>query len=465
MIDLSPLKSTLNGKPIAIVGLGKSGMATVEACQQAGIDTVVWDDNPDKRRAAERIGATVKDLTKEDFKQFSLLCLAPGIPLTHPEPHFSVTKAKAAGIDIVCDIELLYRAHPSIKSIGITGTNGKSTTTALIGHILKTAGQEYAVGGNIGEAALTLPDLSGNGLYVFEMSSYQIDLCPTFRPTIAVLINISPDHLDRHGSMEGYVAAKAQLFEGTGIGIVGMEDDWSRGIYGDVANSNRKDIPVCISEHLIEGICVSADGILKNNCRDICSLNGLTTLKGKHNWQNAAMAYTVCHAAGVQDEDIIKGLATFPGLAHRQKIVTTLNGVTYINDSKATNDDAAATALGTYDPIYWIAGGLAKEGGFSACEKHLSHIRHAFLIGKDAQKLADWLDTNKIPYTHCGALENAVMQAHNMAQEEKLKNATVLLSPACASWDQFDSFEQRGDSFTELVTAITQMEKMQEATS
>jgi UDP-N-acetylmuramoylalanine--D-glutamate ligase len=456
MIDLRPLKAQLNNKPLAIVGLGKSGLCTYEACKAAGIETVLWDDNKELVAEAAQKGAVTEDLSKADFTRFSLLCLAPGIPLTHPQPHPAVLQARAAGCEIVGDIEIFHRAHPAIKTIGITGTNGKSTTTALIGHILKTAGVLSAVGGNIGEAALSLPQLSDQALYIFELSSYQLDLCPTYAPDTAVLINLSPDHLDRHGGMEGYVAAKERIFRGKGVAIIGIDDETSRGVEHRLQKSgNRKIIPVSCVKKIASGVCVTERGILLHNGREITDLTGCKSLPGQHNWQNAAMAYAACILNGVTAAQIVEGFKTFPGLAHRQNIVAEYNGVTYINDSKATNDQAAAMALRTYNPIYWIAGGKAKDGGYSDCEQYVGHIRHAFLIGAAEEKMAAWLASQKVAFTLCGTLDRALGAAHNAAQQEKLKNAVVLLSPACASFDQFKNFEQRGDVFVELVKEIT----------
>ncbi|MCE9506874.1 MAG: UDP-N-acetylmuramoyl-L-alanine--D-glutamate ligase [Alphaproteobacteria bacterium] len=455
MIDLRPLKSKLGNKPVAVVGLGKSGLYTYEACTAAGIGTVLWDDNPAAVAEAKQKGAVTEDLTRADFTRFSLLCLAPGIPLTHPQPHATVLRARAAGCDIVCDIELFHRAYPKMKTIGITGTNGKSTTTALVGYILKVAGVEAAVGGNIGEASLSLPQLSGQATYVFELSSYQLDLCPTYAPDIAVLINLSPDHLDRHGGMDGYIAAKERIFRGPGVAIIGIDDAWAQGVYERLKKSGqRKIIPVSCLNTLEQGICVTEDGVLRHDGREIADLKPCRSLQGQHNWQNAAMAYAACLSNGVAAAHIIEGLKSFPGLAHRQNIVAVHNGVAYINDSKATNDQAAAMALRTYSPIYWIAGGKAKDGGYSDCEKYARHIRHAFLIGDAQEKMAAWAAAQKIPFTLSGTLDKALSQAHDMAQREKLKNAVVLLSPACASFDQFKNFEQRGDVFAALVRKI-----------
>ena len=442
MIDLKPLKSQLKNKPIAIVGLGKSGIHTHEACKAAGIETVLWDDN-----AAARQGLTTEDLTQADFSRFSLLCLAPGIPLTHPKPHPAVLRAQKAGCPIVCDIELFHRAYPHMKTIGITGTNGKSTTTALIGHILKTAGIESAVGGNIGEASLSLAQLSDKGVYVFELSSYQLDLCPTYAPDISILINLSPDHLDRHGDMAGYIAAKKKIFSGTGTAIVGIDDEWSRQVYDEVTHAERKVVSVsCLSD---ADITVTADGILRG-----FDLKQCKTLQGQHNWQNAAMAYAACTAQGIAVPAIIAGLKSFPGLAHRQNIITVYNGVTYINDSKATNDQAAAMALRTYHPIYWIAGGKAKDGGYPDCEKYIGHVRHAFLIGDAQEKMAAWLKSKNAAYILSGTLDKAVEAEAAMALKEKMINAVVLLSPACASFDQFRNFVHRGEVFVDLVRKL-----------
>lgn len=456
MVDLSPIKASFKNKPLAVLGLGRSGLSVFDACKQAGIDCVLWDDGEDMRAAAINRGAVVEDFTGGDFSRFAALCLSPGIPLTHPAPHPAVLAARQAGIEVLGDMELFFRAKPDDKTIGITGTNGKSTTTALIGHILKQAGVETAVGGNIGEAVLGLPDLGLGGVYVLELSSYQLDLMNSCSPDIAVLINISPDHLDRHGGMEGYMAAKERIFRGKGIGIAAVDDDGSAAIFARQRKEGQRRItPVSCLRPMTQGVFVSAEGELFDGPRDVIDLNTCPALRGRHNWQNAALAYTACRAAGVDTQAIVRGLQSFTGLEHRQKIVTSLHDVTYINDSKATNDDAAAVALSTFQPIYWIAGGKDKGDGFEKCTRFLSNIRHAFLIGAAEDVMATWLDKHKKPYTRCGTLDKAVEAAHAMAQKEALGHAAVLLSPACASFDQFKSFEQRGDVFTEAVLRVT----------
>lgn len=455
MIDLSPLKAQLGGKPIAIVGLGKSGMPVYEACKRAGIPCVLWDDNEAARQAAAAAGATVEDVTQGDFSRFSALCLSPGIPLTHPKPHAAVARARAAGVEVLGDIELFHRAMPRARTIGITGTNGKSTTTALIGHVLKECGIECAVGGNIGEAVLTLPALSDKGVYVIELSSYQTDLSTTFAPDIALFINISPDHLDRHGDIAGYVAAKERIFRGAGHAVIGVDDPDSAAVYQRQKSAGHREcVAVSVRQPLKDGIYVDAQGTLFDGGREIASLKDCPSLQGSHNWQNAAMAYQAARLAGAKTPDILRALHSFPGLAHRQNIVARQNGVTYINDSKATNDQAAAQALRTYNPVYWIAGGKPKDGGYHDCQKQLGHVRHAFLIGQAEEEMAKWLAKNNVPFTRCATLARATEEAHRMAQQEKLAGATVLLSPACASFDQFKSFEQRGDAFVEKVRSL-----------
>ncbi len=460
MIDLKPLKSQFMDKPVAIIGLGKSGIHAHAACEAAGIGTVLWDDNPAAMTEAVKKGANVEDLTSADFSRFSLLCLAPGVPLTYPKPHPAVLRAQEAGLDIVCDIELFHRAHPAVRTIGVTGTNGKSTTTALIGHILKTAGVESAVGGNIGEAALSLPQLSDQATYVFELSSYQLDLCRKYAPEISVLINLSPDHLDRHGGMEGYVAVKERIFRRGGSAVIGIDDKESLGIYERLVKSGRrKVIPVSCETKLSEGVSVTEEGILFHDGVETLDLKPCKTLPGQHNWQNAAIAYATCRLNGVSVSDIVRGLGSFPGLAHRQNIVAVHNGVTYINDSKATNDQAAGVALRTYNPVYWIAGGKPKDGGYADCEKYIGHVRHVFLIGEAQKKMAMWLETLKVPFTLSDTIDQASVAAAVIAEKEKLQNAVVLFSPACASFDQFKNFEQRGDVFVDLVRDIVSGEQ------
>jgi UDP-N-acetylmuramoylalanine--D-glutamate ligase len=455
VIDFAPLKDSIGGRTVAILGLGRSGMPAYEACKKASIATILWDDNEAQRKAAAEKGAEVKDLGAFDFKDTACLCMSPGIPLTHPKPHPAVVKAQAAGVEILGDIELFHRAKPKNRTIGITGTNGKSTTTALLGHIFKEAKLASAVGGNIGEAVLTLPDLPDDATYILEMSSYQIDLCPTFTPDISILLNFSPDHLDRHGGMDGYVATKEKMFQGGGVAIMGIDDEWSQGMAERLKRkAQRKLVSVSCLRPLMHGVYASKEGALFDGKTKLLDLNTCPALPGQHNWQNAGVAYAAAREAGIPATVITRAMQTFPGLAHRQNTVATLQGVSYVNDSKATNDDAAAVALRTYDNIYWIAGGKPKEGGYKACEKYLGHVRHAFLIGEAEEAMAAWLAGKNTAFTRCGTLEAAVSGAHELAQAEKLEKPVVLLSPACASFDQFKSFEHRGEVFTALVKKL-----------
>lgn len=437
MIDLKPLKDQLGGKPIAIFGLAKSGIATFHACKKAGIETVLWDDNGvniDKMKAE---GAAIEDLTQADFSRFSLLCMAPGVPLTHPAPHPVVVQAQKAGCEIVSDIELFYRSHKNTRTIAITGSNGKSTTTALIGHVLKEAGFESAVGGNIGEAMLSVEQLSDNGIYVLELSSFQLDLCIQYAPTVAAFINISPDHLDRHGSLEGYIKAKERIFNGKGITVIGVDDEHSLKVAEKVqTKGDRKVIRVSFRDQL---------PVDMKECK---------ALQGDHNKQNAVIAFAACKAIGVKEEDIIKAFKTFPGLAHRQKFVANINGVDYINDSKATNDDAAAVALKTFKNIYWIVGGKSKSAGYAECEKYYGNVRKGFLIGKAAEEIAESLKHHNIAYSMSETIDRAIEEAKKQAEADGVQGAVVLLSPACASFDQFNSFEHRGDVFSEMVLKL-----------
>lgn len=465
MIDLSPLKAQLAGKTLAVVGLGTSGLPVIEACRAAGINCIAWDDNEAARKQAADKGATIEEVTEANINTIGLVCLAPGIPLTHPKPHKVVDLAKDHGVLLTGDIELFHRTLPAAFTIGITGTNGKSTTTALIGHILREAGRSAAVGGNIGTAALSLPQLPAkdakgrDSVYVLELSSYQLDLCKTFAPTVGVFINISPDHLDRHGDMEGYIAAKEKIFGPSNhpeaAAIIGVDDPHSAAVFHHQRKAGGRAL-VAVSAHqpVTKGVCVNNDGLLCDDTDIVCDLKDCPALQGRHNWQNAALAYAATRRAGVARDQIVSALKTFPGLAHRQHIVATQNGIRYINDSKATNDDAAAVALRTFDDIYWIAGGKSKGSGYAACEQELPRVRHAFLIGQAEEEMAQWLTAKGVPFTRCGTLEQATKAAHEMAQKDKIKDAVVLLSPACASFDQFKGFEHRGDAFAEAVRKL-----------
>jgi UDP-N-acetylmuramoylalanine--D-glutamate ligase len=383
--------------------------------------------------------------------------LSPGIPHSFPAPHPAVVAARAVGIPIIGDIELLGRAQPQARYIGITGTNGKSTTTALIGHILASAGQKAEIGGNLGPPALGLVPLEADGTYVLEMSSFQLELVETLAFDIAVLLNITPDHLDRHGDMAGYVAAKKRLFAGQGVdatAVVGIDDAICR----DLAAALRRDgtarvVPISVNEAVTDGVYIEAGGVvdaLDGAPRRVFDLAEAPRLPGLHNAQNIAAAFAVARRAGISAEAAVAGIRSFPGLAHRQELVDTIDGVRYINDSKATNADATEKALACYEAIYWIAGGLPKAGGIASLAPYFKRLRHAFLIGDATGEFAATLE-GKVSYSRCGDLSAALAAASERARGEHMPGAVVLLSPACASYDQFPNFEVRGDTFRQLV--------------
>lgn len=450
MIDLSRFAS----RRIAVMGLARSGLASVSALVAAGAEVLAWDDNAPRRAEAEKLGATITDLAEADWSGIDLAVWSPGIPHSFPVPHPAAIAAKAAGVALVCDIELLALANGQARFVGITGTNGKSTTTALIGHILKQARCKAQVGGNLGMAALTLAPLGADGIYVLELSSYQIELLREARFDVAALLNITPDHLDRHGGFKGYVAAKRHLFEllaGNGTAIIGLDDEASRGV---AAGLDRPFVGLSVERPVVGGVYVDKGRLIDardSSAHTILDLAEAAALPGSHNWQNAAAAYAICVALGVPADAIAAGIRSFPGLAHRQERVAVLDGVTFVNDSKATNAEATEKALACYEQIYWIAGGRAKEGGIEALEPHFGRVRHAYLIGEAADGFAATLD-GKLAYSKCGTLPAALAAA---ARDARGTGGVVLLSPAAASFDQFDSFEQRGDRFRDLVKGLT----------
>ncbi len=457
--------SAFSGRNFAVLGLGLSGLSAATALHGAGAHVLAWDDNADRRAAAQDRGIAADDPMDRDLSGFEALVLSPGIPHGHPRSHPVIERARDAGCEILCDLELLTRAEPDAQYVGITGTNGKSTTTALIGHVLSELGVANAIGGNIGAPGLSLPSLGRDGVYVLEISSYQLELMPRAVIDIAVLLNITPDHLDRHGGMDGYVAAKRRIFDGQGAGriaIVGVDDDPSRAIRDDLAAIGGLTlIPVSTHQNCPGGVFVR-DGWLiddRHGTADaVIELASLETLPGAHNAQNVAAAYAACSAVlgdadASSDARIADAIRTFPGLAHRQELIGYRGPVRFVNDSKATNAEAAAHALAAYDNIYWIAGGIAKEGGIETLAPMFERVRHAFLIGRDAGMLAATLD-GQVPVSLSGDLATALKDAARAAGKDESGAATVLLSPACASFDQFPSFEARGDAFRAAVTAL-----------
>ncbi len=478
MIDLSPFVKTLDGKPVAVFGLGVSGLATVKALRALSVKVTAWDDNPDAQEAALQAGAEILPLAEQDLSDYACLVLAPGVPLHHPEPHPVVVAAHHAGIEIIGDIEVLHRCHHGRTTIGITGTNGKSTTAALLDHVLKTCGMKAALGGNIGTPVLDLKMPPKSGVFVLELSSFQLDLCPTFTPDIAVLLNITPDHLDRHGTMEEYVAVKARIFDGAQTAIISADDEYCREICERVlglspTESQQSAVSLSIQFYIIqneggEGVQIGSvhveEGVLyetaSGKTTEVGDLSELK-IKGAHNHQNAAAAYAVARQFGLGPTEIYEAMKSFPGLAHRQFLTRVMNGVPYINDSKATNAESTAQALQCHRNIYWIAGGRTKEGGLEGLDPYMDRVRHVFLVGEAMDDFARWFKKHGVSYSLSGTLDMAVDAAHMMAQGERGQPGgagTVLLSPACSSYDQFKNFEQRGDYFTSLVDALEEEE-------
>jgi len=438
------------GRPVAVLGLGKSGLVAARALAASGAEVWAWDDD-----AAKRAAIATTDLYACDWSKPSALVLSPGIPHEFPKPHAIAARAKAARVPIIGEVELLFRAQPKATYVGITGTNGKSTTTALIGHLLQRAGRKAEVGANLGTPALALSPMDAGGIYVLEMSSYQLELVPTAHFDVAVLLNITPDHLDRHGGMAGYIAAKRRIFErqrAQDWAIIGIDDEYCREIQRGL--SGRHVVAIAVGREATSAVIVR-DGILSDEAgRRIMDLASAPALPGPHNWQNAAAAFAVGRALGLSNEAIVDGIRTYPGLPHRQELIATIDGVRFINDSKATNADATAKALACYETIYWILGGRPKETGLDGLEPFYPRIARAYLIGEAAASFEKTLAGHHVASRPCGTLDRAVAEAAADAAREKRSGAVVLLSPACASFDQFANFEARGDRFRQLVTGL-----------
>lgn len=450
--------NTLSAKTFAVLGLGRSGRTAAAALLAAGKTVLAWDDNAAARETAAAAGLPLVDLHARGLAGIDALVLSPGIPHTYPAPHPVPTLAKAAGVPIIGDIELLFDAVPAARYVGITGTNGKSTTTALIAHILTRSGSDCEVGGNLGQPVLGFRPLGTDGTYVLEMSSYQLELTPSLAFDVAVLLNITPDHLDRHGGMDGYIAAKRLMFAhppADAAQVIGIDDEPSRAIYRALAGrSGTRAIPISTRERPSGGVFYAGgvlfDALGGGEPVPVLELAEAAALPGEHNGQNAAAAYAAARALGLERTAIVAGLRDFPGLAHRLERIGTVAGIDYVNDSKATNPEAAAKALASYPTIYWIAGGRPKQGGLGVLDPYLGRIRHAFLIGEASAQFARSL-SGRIPLTEVGTLDRAVAAAKALAEAEHITGATVLLSPACASFDQFRSFEARGEAFRALV--------------
>ncbi len=416
------------GKSYAVLGLARSGMATLEALAASGAELMAWDAREEARAAAAG-KARIADPLTTSLYGFSGVVVSPGVPLNR---HPIAGRAREAKVPVIGDIELFAPAQPTLpphKVVAITGTNGKSTTTALVHHIVRMAGIPTTMAGNIGLPILAQEPLPDGGVYVLELSSYQIDLTQSLDPDVSVLLNVTPDHLDRYDGVEDYAASKARLFAMQSpdhVAVIAAEDDYTRAIAAQVRGKR-----VLVS---------SAD--VKDQSR-------WPSLQGPHNAQNVAAAVAVARALGIPDTVTARALATYPGLPHRMERIAEKNGVLFVNDSKATNPTSAAPALAAFPAVHWILGGLPKSDDLDACAPYLDHVKAAYTIGEAGPKFARLL-SDKLPVKECEMLVEAV----GCAARDAKPGEVVLLSPACASFDQFKDYEARGEAFRAAVEAL-----------
>jgi UDP-N-acetylmuramoylalanine--D-glutamate ligase len=451
------------GKAVAVFGLGKSGLISAQALVKGGANVICFDDEAARIADAETAGLHTDDLHSINWKTVDALVLSPGVPLTHPKPHWTVELARKARVEVIGDVELFARERaakgPQCPFVAITGTNGKSTTTALIAHLLKSAGRDVQMGGNIGTPILALEPFTPGRTYVIEVSSYQVDLAPTMKPTVGVMLNVTEDHLDRHGTMENYAALKMLVpasVEPGGTAVIAVDDRYTREAAERVERAGKKVVRVSVVAPLREGLYAEGTriaGAKNGKAYPIAQLAGIGSLRGVHNAQNAAAAIAAAQALGVGLPDIQKALTSFPGLPHRMEEVGRLGKVLYVNDSKATNADSAAKALASFADIYWIAGGKPKTGGITSLAEFFPKIRKAYLIGEAAREFAGTLE-GKVPYEMSGVLSAAIDAATRDAQRSGAAEPVVLLSPACASFDQYRNFEVRGTAFRDIVLGL-----------
>lgn len=452
----------VQGKTYYVVGIARSGLAAIKTLLKAGARVYAWDDVALVRDQALELGATLCAPEEAPWQSLEALILSPGIPHEYPHPHPGATLARAHKVPIVCDMDLLFQACPEASFVGITGTNGKSTTTALVGHILEKAKKSVAVGGNIGVPVLDLPVLGAQGTYVLEMSSYQLERTPHIKTDVAVLLNIIPDHLTRHGGWEGYVHAKIGLLAGEPAPFILMGVD--EAVTRDLFEVQRvlpsfRGVGVSITRPLETGLYLNVRNELVDafweEARVICRLDDVKALMGVHNAQNVLAAYGACRALGLSFEDCVSGILSFKGLAHRLESLGTVGNIHFVNDSKATNPDAAARALACFQGVSWILGGVPKEDGLKGTGPFYPRVRRAYVIGQAQALFASTLE-GRVPYTCCNTLEEAVAKAvEDLGGEE----GTLLLSPACASFDQYADFEARGDDFRRLFQALCRKNK------
>ncbi|MBP0493531.1 UDP-N-acetylmuramoyl-L-alanine--D-glutamate ligase [Pararoseomonas indoligenes] len=439
------------GQRIAVLGLGRAGLPAARRLRDWGADVTAWDDGEAARAAAEAAGIAVGQP-----ERFDLLMISPGIPHRGPKAHPLARRAAEIGAPVLCDVEFLYRAVRAVGSrarfVGITGTNGKSTTTALLDHLARAAGMVVATGGNLGPPALDMPVLADDGVYILEMSSYSAERLDRARFALGALLNLSPDHLDRHGDMAGYAAAKARVMLGNDLAVFGMDDAETRAV---AAAHEGRVVPV--SGHMPQPGGIWGDGaLLRDGAGVIVDLSGALALPGPHNAQNAAAATALAFGLGIARAVAGRALLTYPGLPHRQERVGEVDGIAFLNDSKATNADSTAYALACHDRVVWIAGGVPKAGGIVPLASLFPRVAEALLIGQAAEEFAATLAEHGVPHRVVGTLDAAV--AEGLEAARRTGSGAVLLSPACASFDQFRSFEARGDAFRDFVRNLANRE-------
>lgn len=461
-----------DGRRVAVLGLGRSGLSAARALAAGGAEPLCWDDGAEARAAAAAEGFALHDPTRRGaLEGVAAMIVSPGIPHLYPAPHRAIAAALAAGVPVDNDIGLFFRSFAGAgwgdfattpRVVCVTGSNGKSTTTALIHHILTEAGRPSQMGGNIGRGVLDLDPATDGSVVVLELSSYQTDLARALTPDVAVFTNLSPDHLDRHGGMGGYFAAKRRLFAegGPDRAVIGVDEIEGRYLAGQIAEGAADDRVIRIaSGSRLDGFgwSVSArKGFLAEwrRGRQVASvdLRGIGGLPGAHNHQNACAAWAATRALGLGPRPIEAALRSFRGLPHRSQLVGARGGVRFVNDSKATNADAAAKALQAFARIRWIAGGLGKEGGIAGLAPHLGPVVKAYLIGHSAREFA--LQLGETPHEIAGTMAEAVARA----AAEAAPGEVVLLAPAAASFDQYADFEARGADFARLVQALPGIE-------
>lgn len=450
-----------DGQKIAVLGLGRSGLTAARALLAGGAVPVVWDDNPAARETAGAEGFEVRDLTRQGaFDDVARLVVSPGIPHLYPTPNAVIAAAWAAGVPVDNDVGLFFASFGSgdwynfdtpPRVVAVTGSNGKSTTSALIHHILDQSGRPTQLAGNIGRGVLDIEPPVDGEVIVLELSSYQTDLARALTPDVAVLTNLSPDHLDRHAGHGGYFAAKRRLFAEGGPDrcVIGVDEDEGRYLANQLAEGPSDDRVIRLSSgtkltgpgwHVFARKGFLAEWRKGKQIANI-DLRDIAGLPGAHNHQNACAAYAVCRTLGLSPRVIEAGLQSYGGLPHRSQVVGAVNGVTFVNDSKATNVDSAAKALQAFAKVRWICGGLAKEGGVDALLPDVGSVAKAYVIGREAAQFA--MDLKGVETEVCTTMEAAVKAAVRDAEEGDV----VLLAPACASFDQYDNFEKRGEDF------------------